>query len=206
MPDGLDKLFGSPHRVRILKLFLMNPSEVLTHEYIAKTARISGVGARKEIKLLRKIGLLKSGTRETQVIIRKTKRIKKKREPGFTVNNLYPYLRGLKILIVDSFPVSRESLVKKFRDLGRGLKFVALAGVFTGIEGGLDVLVVGDNIRRGKLDRIIGELGAEIGKELNYVLFDTNEFKYRHSMYDKFVLNVLDNEHDVLFDTLKAGA
>src|SRR3989344_2976432 len=128
-------------------------------------------------------------------------------EGAFALNNLFQYNRALKHLTVESVPISRDLLLRRFRELGRGLKFVVLSGIFAGLSsGGLDILIVGDNIRKGKLDKILGKTESELGREIKYVLFDTKEFKYRHSMYDKFVMDVLDNEHDVLIDSLKAGA
>lgn len=210
MADALDKILGSPYRVKIMKLFLMNPGEVFTPEYISKSSKLLSRNTRKEINFLKNLGFIKSGIREIDILISKTKKIKKKREPGFQLNPLFTYNRGLRSLLIESAPVSRELLMKRFRELGRGLRFVALSGIFVGQEivgdsRGLDIMFVGDNIGRLKLEKVVGKIESELGKELKYVLFDTNEFKYRHSMYDRFVLDVLDNEHDVLFDSLQAG-
>ena len=202
MTDPLDKLFGSPARVKIMRLFMMNPEDVFTVGIISKSAKVSREKTKKDIKFLADIGYIKKGTRESQIVV--NKKIKKQRESGFQLNSLFTYNRGLRSVLIESAPVSREILMRRFRELGRGLRFVALAGIFVG-GSGLDILIVGDNIRRSRLEKIVARIESDIGKELNYVLFDTNEFRYRHSMYDKFVLNVLDSEHDVLFDSLKAG-
>jgi hypothetical protein len=41
-----------------------------------------------------------------------------------------------------------------------------------------------------------------VGKELRYAFFSTDEFKYRMSMYDKLVRDILDYPHKVLLDKL----
>src|SRR3989344_5336581 len=192
MADTLDKILGSPYRVKIMKLFLMNPGEVFTPEYISKSSKLLSRNTRKEINFLKNLGFIKSGIREIDILTSKTKKIKKKREPGFQLNQLFTYNRGLRSLLIESAPVSRELLMKRFREM-------------VGDTRGLDIRFAGDNIGRLKLEKVVGKIESELGKELKYVLFDTNEFKYRHSMYDRFVLDVLDNEHDVLFDSLQAG-
>ena len=208
MPEVLDKIFGSPARVRIMRLFLMNPGEALTSVLISKSAKIARQKVGRELNLLKSIGFIKKGIRETQIIVGRTKRIKRKRESGFQLNNLFSYNRGFRALLVESNSVSREVLIKKFRQLGRGLRFVALCGIFVGDNEfnakGTDILVVGDNIRRSKLEKILGQVESEIGKEIKYALFDTKEFRYRRGMFDRFVLDILDNEHDVLMDSLGA--
>lgn len=193
MADDLGKLFGSTARVKIIRFFLMNPDRVFALNQISKSSKVSKETTRRELDLLRDINFVKLGRRG--------------KEKTFQLNNLFQYNRALKHLTVESVPISRDLLLRRFRELGRGLKFVALSGIFCGlIGGGLDILIVGDNIRKGKLEKILGKTESELGREIKYVLFDTKEFKYRHSMYDKFIMDVLDGEHDVLVDSLRAGA
>src|SRR3989338_7136293 len=179
--------------IKIIRFFLMNPGGAFALNHVAKSTKISKETARRELNLLCDINFIKCS--------------KKGKEKVYQLNNLFQYKRALKHLVVESAPISRDLLLKRFRGLGRGLKFVALSGIFSGSsEGGLDILIVGDNIRKSRLDKILGKTESELGREIKYVLFDTKEFKYRHSMYDKFIMDVLDGEHDVLIDNLKAGA
>ncbi len=41
-----------------------------------------------------------------------------------------------------------------------------------------------------------------MGRELTYAVMTAEEFKYRQGMYDKFVWDILESEHDKLIDTL----
>lgn len=192
MADELGKLFGSSGRVKIIRFFLMNPSGLFSLNQIARSVKISKEKVRRELNLSKDINFIKRGRRG--------------REKVFQLNTLFQYNRALKHLVVESIPISRELLLKRFRGLGRGLKFVALSGIFSCLpEGGLDILIVGDNIRNGKLQKLLSKTESELGKEIKYVLFDSKEFKYRHSMYDKFIMDILDNDHDVLIDSMHAG-
>ncbi len=56
-----------------------------------------------------------------------------------------------------------------------------------------------------KLENAVKTLEAEIGKELKYVWFDTNEFTYRVSMYDKLIRDVLDFPHEKILNRLNVA-
>lgn len=206
MAEVLGKLLGSEARVKVMRLFLVNPGEVFTPLKISKSLKLNRAKLRREITLLKSIGFLKRGISETEVFVKSKKRLKKKREPGFHLNNLFPYNRELRALVVDASPISRELVIKRFKRLGRGLRLVVLSGIFINRPDsvGTDVLVVGDNLRRSKVEKIFGKIESEIGKELNYTLFDTEEFKYRQGMYDGFILDIFEREHDVLIDQMGA--
>ena len=64
------------------------------------------------------------------------------------------------------------------------------------------LLVVGDGIKHGKLENVIHTLEAEIGRELRYTVFDTPDFHYRLSIYDKLVRDILDYPHIKVVDKL----
>ncbi|OGF64613.1 hypothetical protein A2Z53_02590 [Candidatus Giovannonibacteria bacterium RIFCSPHIGHO2_02_42_15] len=200
----LEKLLGSNYRAKIMRFFLMNPGEVFTLEQVSKSSKVLKSRLKKEINLLMSAGFIKKGIHETHIIIKKQKKIKKRKEPGFVLNALFPYVREFRALVVDAAPVSRELIIKRFKRLGRGLKLALLSGVFVGkAEVNVpDILVVGDNLKKGPVEKILGSIESEIGKELNYVLMSTEEFKYRRGMYDRFILDILESDHDALVDTL----
>jgi hypothetical protein len=78
---------------------------------------------------------------------------------------------------------------------------MVVSGVFIGDDKSrVDILLVGDKLKKNILQQVIKGLEAEIGKELDYVVFDTNEFKYRLDMYDKLVCDILDLPHESLID------
>ena len=78
---------------------------------------------------------------------------------------------------------------------------MVVPGVFIGNkESRVDVMIIGDKLKKNIFQQVIKGLEAEIGKELNYVIFDTEEFKYRLDMYDKLVCDIIDLPHEVLID------
>ncbi len=83
------------------------------------------------------------------------------------------------------------------------MKLIVTAGIFIqDPESRADLLVVGDSVKRAKLESVIKGVEAEVGKELRYAFFSTEEFRYRLSMYDKLVRDILDYPHRILLDKL----
>jgi len=64
------------------------------------------------------------------------------------------------------------------------------------------MFVVGNNLNKSVLNNAIKSIEAELGKELNYVYFETPDFQYRLSMYDKLIRDILDYPNQVLLDKL----
>ena len=78
-----------------------------------------------------------------------------------------------------------------------------LLGQFTRDEiSGIDLLIVG-NVNMNSLQKFVSELEEQEGKELRYTVFSLEEFKYRLTIKDRFVSNILLSKKQVLVD--KAG-
>ena len=60
------------------------------------------------------------------------------------------------------------------------------------------MLIVGDKLKRNKIEEGIHKLEALLGAEIVYAVFDTKEFNYRLNMYDKLVRDIIDYPHTVL--------
>jgi hypothetical protein len=81
----LSKLFGSKNRVKVLRMFLMNPDRVFSVPEITDRAKIKASDARSELNLLMSVGVVKQVSSFVQVIKRK----KKKRIPERVKKVLY---------------------------------------------------------------------------------------------------------------------
>ena len=55
----LEKLFGSPARIKVLRLFLFNEGECFENSDIARRTRISASSVRTETLMMERIGLIK---------------------------------------------------------------------------------------------------------------------------------------------------
>jgi uncharacterized Fe-S radical SAM superfamily protein PflX len=69
----------------------------------------------------------------------------------------------------------------------------------------VDVLIVGESINRQKAEKVFEQLAAELGREVIYSIMDVEEFEYRFKMYDKFVRDIMEMEHETVIDKMKGG-
>jgi hypothetical protein len=193
MSDSLQKLFGIPARVKLLRLFLFNPKQSFTLEDIAERARIQGKEARRELELFSKIK-----------IIKRARKIARSPAPRFVLNGEFEYVQALQALLLNA-PAQGDTILERIRHVGN-LKLLILSGIFVGEwEGSLDLLVVGDRINERKLRERVHRLESEIGKELRYAQLTTQDFFYRLNMNDHLLRDVLDYPHRIVLDRLNIG-
>jgi hypothetical protein len=202
--DVFAKLFGSAAKVRILRLFLLNPETVFDLRTVAERTKVQPLGARREISLLEDIGFLRrractegrrrGNGRDGAPLRRRTQ--------GWVLDERFPFRAALENLFLSAVPLAREEIVRRLNRAGR-LRLVVTAGVFRqDHDSRLDLLVVGDGLRGGLLESAIHLLEADIGRELRYASFSTAQFKYRLGMYDRLVRDLLDYPHEILLDRL----
>lgn len=196
----LEKIFGGENRLKIMRLFLVGPEIIFTKEDVSKKCKISSVNTLKEIKLLVSAGFLKEKKYKTEKELRG--KIKKASVVGWKLNLNFQYLTNFRSILLSSDAVNNEDLLKKLKRVGK-IKLVITAGVFiNNIESRADLLIVGDDVNKKSLGKIIRVIESKIGRELNYGVFDTEDFKYRITVYDKFVRDVLDFPHNKILDRM----
>lgn len=185
----LEQLFDSPVKVKLLKLFLRNKGQYFSLQEIARRVRSDASTCQKQIKKLESI----------KFIINRVKSGKK----HYSVNKDFDFYNELKTLVLKSSPASRDRILKRIRNLGR-INLAVLSGIFVDAENTrMDILIVGDNLKKKNLSSFLKDLEAEVGKEIDYVILSTEEFKYRHDMFDRFLRDVLEKPHEKLINRLK---
>lgn len=205
----LGKLFGSESKVKIMRLFLFNPEQAFTPDEVGLRTKTNRFSVRHELSLLKKICLIKR-----KVVVREQSggnngnkknaraRAVRRRVAGWTVNDRFSYLIPLQNLLITTALLRNEELVVRLSGAGR-LTLLFTAGIFIqDPESRVDLLIVGDNVRRGALENIIKGIETELGRELRYAIFETPEFKYRLGMYDKLIRDILDYPHKVVLDRI----
>ncbi len=132
----------------------------------------------------------------------KASKVVKKRVPGWILDETFSYLFPLQGLLISTSPLQDNVIIRKFNRAGK-IKLLITAGVFIQEkESRVDVLVVGDNLRRSTVDATIKDMEAELGKDLTYTVFETKDFNYRLGMYDKLIRDILDYPHKKLVNRL----
>jgi hypothetical protein len=193
----LGKLFGGQARIKVIRLFLFNPDQVFTVELISEKAKVGSKEVKKELHLFETIGLVrvKTSSKKVEKEIKGKKTEVTKKEDGWILNGAFPYLLPLQGLLIRTALLHDEEIVKKLDKVGK-LRLVVIAGVFIqNFESRVDLLVAGDGLKKGKVDKVVKEIEAEIGKELRYAVFETPDFKYRLGMCDKLIRDIFDFPH-----------
>ncbi|MFA6520745.1 MAG: hypothetical protein WCT44_04045 [Candidatus Paceibacterota bacterium] len=189
----IDKIFGGPLRLKIMKLFLFNPIEVFDLKVIAKKTESRLPAVKKEMKVLLLSGLIK-----TKIF----KNEKGRKQKGLILNNNFGHTNTLKDFLVKISPLSETQIFDKISKAGKP-KFAAVSGVFiNNPECRVDLLIVGDKFKKNILARVISSLESELGSELRYAFFETADFEYRRSFGDKLVRDILEYPHKIIVDKL----
>ena len=127
----------------------------------------------------------------------------KKEVSGWSLNKRFDLVAPLQMLLIETDLVNEKDLTKRIKKTG-SIKMILLSGLFMRDDARkLDILIVGDRIKKDALEKEISIIESEIGHELRYTFFDKAEFDYRVSMYDKLIRDVLENEHISLLNIYK---
>ncbi len=190
--ETLAKIFGNETKVKMMKLFLFNPEHVFDVGDISNRVKEDSSKVRREIVILEKIGLIK----------RRVTAKKKANGQGFVLDTSFSYLLPLQNFLINTEPLQPKEIIKKITKLG-SIKLIIVAGVFIQeFENRVDILVVGDNIKKSAFENTIKILESEIGKELKYAYFTAEDFRYRISMCDKLTRDILDYPHKKILNKL----
>lgn len=186
--DSLGRLFGSPARLRAIRLFVFNQDTALTVSEIALRTKLSKDVARREVAELVAAGLVRKKGGQTPA--------------RYQTNSGFPHLQALDAFVRETTSVRPQDIIATLRRAGT-LRLVALSGLFTGIlEPKIDLLVVGDALDERTLAKAVHTLEAELGREIRFASFATPDFRYRLGVYDRLLRDVFDYPHRLLIDKI----
>ena len=188
----LEKLFDSPTKLRLLKLFLRNPGKKFSLKDMREKTLLKTTQINKELKKLEDIKVIQ---------IRKQRG---KRDKLFQLNMSFIFIKELQNLILKSSPTDQDKMTQKLRGLG-GIKLAVLSGGFIRHDNEdvrADLLLVGDRVNDKRLAGFMKNLEAEAGTEIDYAVFDNEEFQYRQKMFDRFLRDILEKPHKKLINKI----
>jgi len=201
----LSKLFGNKERVKLMRLFLLNPNLFYSLSDATKRAKITTGSAKRELVLLEEIGFV-TVKKLAMIAPDNGKKKKSKKAPVknrvWQLNPDFFFVEHLKSIFNADFLAGREDLAERFKNCGK-VKLVILSGLFVQ-DGGTraDILVVGDDLRRSAVEGIIATIESEIGRELVYGIMETRDYFFRLSSSDRFVRDIVDYPHKLLIDRM----
>lgn len=189
--DILEKIFGSIGKVKLLRLFLFNPHTVFSVKNISEKLQMRPEQVRYELANLRKMGFAKQ----------KFQRGKGERVV-YCLNEKFAFIRELEMILINTAELLQGNLIKRLSKTGR-IKLLIVSGIFIqNPESRVDILVVGDGMRKRTLKNVMKLVESEVGKEIRYAVFETSDFNYRISVYDKLIRDILDYPNQRLVDKL----
>ena len=191
--------------MKIMRLFLHHEDSVLSLQDVVLKTKSKSLLVRKELASLVTIGFLEKKRSKMVVTLGSGRKIssKVKEVNGYRINPPFPHNQALKDLLFDFKSVDKRELAARFKSVGR-IKLFITSGVFIGDEKSrVDIFIVGEAINRVKAEKVLEVLSAELGREVIYSIMDVEEYEYRYKMYDKFVRDIIEMDHEKVIDKLK---
>ncbi len=195
----LTKLFGSQARVKILKIFVLNPEQKFYLRQLSRDLKMQVNSIRRELENLQSFGLLvEDEIRELSG--KKVKKVLNKTEKKFYhVNKDFVLFPEIKALIVKSQILSSNDFGEKLL-AACSPKILILSGTLVNNpKSQTDILLVG-RVNREKVVPLISKLEEDLGRELNYTIMDYKEYRYRVDIADFFIYNIIHGKKIVLVD------
>jgi hypothetical protein len=204
MKDTLSNLFGSPLRLKLVRLFVFNQHDQFDAATLAKKFNAKPKEAEKEAVALAKAGIAKTGRAVVMVEKKKGKKVvqKKIRVPAWSLEPKLKFAEPLAEFLMRAQSLEHKAIVGRLEKAGR-LKAVVVSGIFMrDAESRLDLFIVGEGMKTDAIDRIVKGIEADLGRDIRYVALSAADYAYRVSMNDKLVRDVFDYPHTVLVDKI----
>lgn len=197
----LEHLFGSKTRLRLLRHFFQYPE---SRFYVRELTRLLDTqinAVRREITSLLKLGIIKEAAAVEEKIGKGKKKIGESKRRYYCLNSEGTINPELQSLFIKAQFWGEKQLVEAIKDLGL-VDYLILSGRFTGAkESPTDLLMVG-SVSRKELDRLIRLFEKEFGIEARYTVMSLKEFLYRRDVADKFLSDLMEQNHIVAVDKI----
>lgn len=176
---NLKDLFVSKVRVKLIQVFLKDPSEIY---YVRQLVRITEEeinAVRRELKRMEERGMVKKEPRANRLYY-------------FFIKS-YPFYQELISLVAKTTGLGAD-IIKHKNKLGN-VKFAMLSGRFARqmprkSEEDIDLLLIGAT-NTAELNKLVRKAESEREKEINYAPMTLEEFEFRKSRRDPFLQKIL---------------
>ncbi len=211
---GLEQLFGSRTRVKLLKLFLNSGGRLYFVREIARAINSQINSVRRELSNLELLGLIREveAPKDSYLIAagngkgKLSKQPKQIRRPEmlkkfFQANGDFVLFSELRALVLKADFLLEKSFVRALQRTG-SVDYMALTGNFVGMPGiQTDLLLVG-RFNRRRLAQLVKSFEKDFGRPINYSVMSRGEYRYRKDITDRFLYSVLENKKIVMLNHL----
>ena len=188
----IDSLFGSKTRVKLLHLFLNNPEKSFYVREITRMIDEQINSVRRELANMVSVGIVQQDAIDNKLY--------------YSVNEDYPYIKPLAAIFSDKNTegdMGAASSVSWKDSLGRmrGLRLAIISGkLVVGSSSAVDLLLVGDDMSAVTIKNLVKKIEKDRKIEINYAVISYDDFYYRMSVKDRFIMDIIRNKHSVLID------
>ncbi|WKZ24501.1 MAG: winged helix-turn-helix domain-containing protein [Patescibacteria group bacterium] len=190
------KLFGSTARVKLLKLFLLNPENSYYVREIARLLDLQLNAVRRELENLEVLGLVVGDVPEEG-----EGQVSKTEKKYYRANVNFVLFKEIKELILKAQILCEPEFTEKLRKIGE-VKLLLLSGLFLNDpEAPVDLLIVGE-FKPNKLAALLRELEQELVSEVRYTVMSEADFKYRRQVTDVFLFSVIEGNKIIVIDEM----
>lgn len=139
--------------------------------------------------------------------MKKQKKKAPKRKPVvvYALNSDFEFFSELRDLILKSPASEKRDLIVRINKLGK-IKLAIISGIFLDKELNdplaVDLFLAHDYLDRRRFTQFLKNLEAEVGTDVRFATMEKEEFKYRLSMFDRFVRVLLEGPHEKLINKL----
>lgn len=183
-----EKLFGSKTRAKLLELFFTNTNKSFYVREITRVIEEQINSVRRELMNLEGIGVIRSETFDNKIY--------------YAANMKHPFAHAFqemfaphKVAAAAKVPEIKRKPSSDWdeyiKPVARYLRAMALFNRAPG-QDGIDLLIIGDD-KTKKLTNWAAIVEKKQGKPLNYVILSRDDYLYRLSVKDRFVMNILED-------------
>lgn len=191
----IDALFGSKTRVKLLHLFLNNPNRAFYVREITRKIDEQINSVRRELANMLSIGIIKSENSNNRLY--------------YEINQEYTHYKPLREIFADSASGGNDTVeakvdtndwAKRLKPLGDVRVLLFSGSLVKGSTSDVDVLIAGD-VNKTQTKKFIKELEEEENRSLNFAVMSYQDFYYRLSIRDRFVISITSGKYTVICDT-----
>lgn len=176
--NSLQDFMISKVRVKMVEMFFTRQSEMYYVREITREIKEEINAVRRELDRMLSCGILKSEQRGNRLY--------------YSLNSKYLYFQELQQMVAKGTGLG-DKIRKARRKLGT-VSFVMFSARFIKSlpprNNEVDLLVVGD-IVLPELEQLVKQEETRIGREINYAVFNDDEFEFRKTRRDPFIMDVL---------------
>ncbi|MBD3244677.1 MAG: hypothetical protein GF335_01655 [Candidatus Moranbacteria bacterium] len=189
MPESLEYLFGSKKKLRLIKTFILNADIPFTSKEISQRIKFPCKSVSSELLKMEKTGFIKSK--------------KRKNRKFYFLNKNYIFYADLKNIVAKCNITPQSKTLNSIKKCG-DIVCAVLTGIFVDDKKSMvDLFIAGERLSKNRISKLIGDIEADIGREIRYSVMGSEELIYRSEMLDKFVTDILDEDNIILVNRIR---